>query len=89
MSNDLVFRFKSLIVVIEYNDIDKVGGALWRARYIFVSQEYVRFLDVVANEKLEANRRRTEGFLQVLMCSMRMRITWKRRKHRLTILRGL
>ncbi|XP_031253784.1 tRNA wybutosine-synthesizing protein 2/3/4 isoform X1 [Pistacia vera] len=34
---------------------------------ILVSREYVRFLVGVANEKMEANRRRTEGFLQALM----------------------
>ncbi|XP_044495394.1 tRNA wybutosine-synthesizing protein 2/3/4 isoform X2 [Mangifera indica] len=34
---------------------------------VLVSREYVRFLVGVANEKMEANRRRTEGFLQALM----------------------
>lgn len=34
---------------------------------IAVSREYMRFLVGIANEKMEANRRRTEGFLQTLL----------------------
>ncbi|GKV16010.1 hypothetical protein SLEP1_g26722 [Rubroshorea leprosula] len=33
---------------------------------IMVSEDYVRFLVGIANEKMEANRRRTEGFLTAL-----------------------
>ncbi|KAL5775354.1 hypothetical protein ACOSP7_012911 [Xanthoceras sorbifolium] len=36
---------------------------------VLVSQDYVRFLVGVANEKMEANRRRTDGFLQALVGS--------------------
>lgn len=36
------------------------------AREIVVSREYVKFLVAVANEKMEANRRRTEKFHQAL-----------------------
>lgn len=32
-------------------------------------EDYVRFLVRVANEKMEANRRRTEGFFQALLGS--------------------
>uniref|UniRef100_A0A2P2KSG6 tRNA(Phe) 7-[(3-amino-3-carboxypropyl)-4-demethylwyosine(37)-N(4)]-methyltransferase n=1 Tax=Rhizophora mucronata TaxID=61149 RepID=A0A2P2KSG6_RHIMU len=34
--------------------------------HILVSPDYVRFLVGVANQKMEANRKRTEGFLTVL-----------------------
>ncbi|KAK4753279.1 hypothetical protein SAY87_022077 [Trapa incisa] len=34
---------------------------------IAVSREYVRFLVSIANEKMEANRKRTEGFFQTLL----------------------
>ncbi|OWM83448.1 hypothetical protein CDL15_Pgr012929 [Punica granatum] len=40
---------------------------LGRSNDIAVSREYVRFLIEVANEKMEANRRRTDGFLQTLL----------------------
>lgn len=36
---------------------------------VLVSEEYVKFLVGVANEKMEANRRRTDGFLQALIGS--------------------
>lgn len=34
---------------------------------IMVSKDYVKFLVEVANEKMEANWRRTEGFLQAFL----------------------
>ena len=36
---------------------------------VLVSPEYVRYLVGIANEKMEANHRRTEGFLQSLLRS--------------------
>ena len=34
---------------------------------IMVSKDYVRFLVEVANEKMEANRKRSEGFLRAFL----------------------
>lgn len=39
---------------------------LGSSREVMVSREYVRFLVGVANEKMEANRKRTEAFFQAL-----------------------
>ncbi|KAM1108590.1 hypothetical protein ACFX2B_005165 [Malus domestica] len=39
---------------------------LGSSREVMVSREYVRFLVRVANEKMEANRKRTEAFFQAL-----------------------
>ncbi|KAK9267461.1 hypothetical protein L1049_009887 [Liquidambar formosana] len=36
---------------------------------IMVSPEYVRYLVGLANEKMEANRKRTEGFMQAMLCN--------------------
>lgn len=36
---------------------------------VLVSPDYVRYLVGIANDKMEANRRRTEGFLQSLQSS--------------------
>ena len=40
---------------------------LGSSREIMVSREYLRFLVGVANEKFEANRKRTDAFLEALM----------------------
>lgn len=39
-------------------------------RKVMVSPEYVRFLVGIANEKMEANRKRTDGFFQALRSNM-------------------
>ncbi|XP_039140160.1 tRNA wybutosine-synthesizing protein 2/3/4 isoform X2 [Dioscorea cayenensis subsp. rotundata] len=45
---------------------------------LLVSPEYVRYLVGIANEKMEANRRRTDGFLNVLQCKgLRQLVTEK------------
>ncbi|KAG0481458.1 hypothetical protein HPP92_012316 [Vanilla planifolia] len=42
---------------------------------IMVTPEYVRYLVTVANEKMEANRQRTDGFLHVLQ-EKRIALSW-------------
>lgn len=39
---------------------------LGQASSVVVSQEYVRYLVQIANEKMEANRKRTDGLLHAL-----------------------
>ncbi|RVX07901.1 tRNA wybutosine-synthesizing protein 2/3/4 [Vitis vinifera] len=48
---------------------DTAGGPLGGGGRVLVSPEYVRYLVGIANEKMETNRRRTEGFLQALQSS--------------------
>lgn len=41
--------------------------------HILVTAQYVHYLVTIANDKMEANRKRTESFLQVLQCKVRLR----------------
>ncbi|KAG0481542.1 hypothetical protein HPP92_012400 [Vanilla planifolia] len=77
----LVFRFEPLIIAVDCKDVasaqELVSTAiacgfresevpLGQIGLIMVTPEYVRYLITVANEKMEANRQRTDGFLHVL-----------------------
>lgn len=44
---------------------------LGQSGLIMVSPEYVRYLVRIANDKMEANRKRTDGFLHVLQSKVR------------------
>uniref|UniRef100_A0A7N0UHU0 tRNA(Phe) 7-[(3-amino-3-carboxypropyl)-4-demethylwyosine(37)-N(4)]-methyltransferase n=1 Tax=Kalanchoe fedtschenkoi TaxID=63787 RepID=A0A7N0UHU0_KALFE len=74
---DVVFRFEPLIITtivslaiaagVRESGITSVGKRVIVGIRCSIRMEYVEFLVGVANQKMEANRKRTDGFFQALL----------------------
>ncbi|XWS18200.1 hypothetical protein CRYUN_Cryun32bG0022600 [Craigia yunnanensis] len=68
--SELVFRFEPLIIAVECRDINSAQNLVSLAISCGFRESgitSVRFLAEVANEKMEANRKRSEGFLRAFL----------------------